>query len=401
MRCSLSQDAWAQIPAGCRVHMPVSSPTSSAFPKTHQWVGFPLDPLRDFRAVGVRDRRHSLRSGLLVCSPPRSLLPLRPQRRRAAVTSTPSKTRTVTGTCIGYASRPNQAIDGRGLSPPNFNLVGRSRVCLPLNTSASPDALPDGVSPVRLQAEAPYQPCPARNTSAVKLRFAYPRSSHSLTWPSSPVHPPAYSLAFSASPPRSTSATTSTHGSFAPKGLCCPFPPCYYARSASLDRSPDFPGTWSYRGSSPDNLVWALSRLSLLWLPVCLRLPSCTHAGRPLACLRPITSARASAIAQSRVLGISIPTVSSERPLGLLVDGSDDAISSLPLRPPKLFAPWTDRPRCTRIGPPGLLHPSLLPTGSPPPGVGYHYGAELGNLRRRVLPRKTGNVTGCTGTGSR
>lgn len=80
------------------------------------------------------------------------------------------------------------------------------------------------------------------------------------------------------------------------------------------------------------------------------------------------------------------PTVSFERPLGLLVDGSDDAISSLPLRPPKLLAPWTDRPRCTRIGPPGLLHPSLLPTGSPPPGVGYHYGAELGNLRRRVLP---------------
>lgn len=38
-----------------------------------------------------RDRRHSLRSGLLVCSPPRSLLPLRPQRRRAAVTSTPEQ----------------------------------------------------------------------------------------------------------------------------------------------------------------------------------------------------------------------------------------------------------------------------------------------------------------------
>src|SRR6516162_9365252 len=30
---SLSQDAWAMIPAGRRVHLPVSSPTSSAFPK--------------------------------------------------------------------------------------------------------------------------------------------------------------------------------------------------------------------------------------------------------------------------------------------------------------------------------------------------------------------------------
>jgi hypothetical protein len=38
---SLSQDAWAQIPAGRRVLSPVSSPTSSAFPKSRQWVGFP------------------------------------------------------------------------------------------------------------------------------------------------------------------------------------------------------------------------------------------------------------------------------------------------------------------------------------------------------------------------
>jgi hypothetical protein len=38
---SLSQDAWAQIPSGRRVHLPVSSPTSSAFPKSRQWVGFP------------------------------------------------------------------------------------------------------------------------------------------------------------------------------------------------------------------------------------------------------------------------------------------------------------------------------------------------------------------------
>ena len=38
---SLSQDAWARIPAGRRVHLPVSSPTSSAFPKSCRWVGFP------------------------------------------------------------------------------------------------------------------------------------------------------------------------------------------------------------------------------------------------------------------------------------------------------------------------------------------------------------------------
>jgi hypothetical protein len=29
------------IPSGCRVHLPVTSPTSSAFPKSSLWVGFP------------------------------------------------------------------------------------------------------------------------------------------------------------------------------------------------------------------------------------------------------------------------------------------------------------------------------------------------------------------------
>ena len=37
----LSQDAWAMIPGGRQVRMPVSSPTSSAFPKSRPWVGFP------------------------------------------------------------------------------------------------------------------------------------------------------------------------------------------------------------------------------------------------------------------------------------------------------------------------------------------------------------------------
>jgi hypothetical protein len=29
------------IPSGCRVHLPVASPTSAAFPKSLAWVGFP------------------------------------------------------------------------------------------------------------------------------------------------------------------------------------------------------------------------------------------------------------------------------------------------------------------------------------------------------------------------
>ena len=39
-----------------------------------------ISPQRDFMRRVFRDRRYSLRSGLLVCSPPRSPLPLRPKR---------------------------------------------------------------------------------------------------------------------------------------------------------------------------------------------------------------------------------------------------------------------------------------------------------------------------------
>jgi hypothetical protein len=35
------------IPPGCRVHLPVSSPASSAFPKSRQWVGLPGSPRKE------------------------------------------------------------------------------------------------------------------------------------------------------------------------------------------------------------------------------------------------------------------------------------------------------------------------------------------------------------------
>ena len=42
------------------------------------------------------------------------------------------------------------------------------------------------------------------------------------------------------------------------------------------------------------------------------------------------------------------------------------------------------------IWPPGLVHPSLPPRQSPAPGVGYNYGAELGNCAGGSFPRKNG-----------
>jgi hypothetical protein len=54
-RCSasLSQDAWAQIPAGRRVHMPVSSPRRRPSPNPANGSASRIDPLRDFTAAGV------------------------------------------------------------------------------------------------------------------------------------------------------------------------------------------------------------------------------------------------------------------------------------------------------------------------------------------------------------
>jgi hypothetical protein len=66
------------IPSGDRVHMPVTSPTSSAFPISIQLGRLPrIFPPRDFMRDWFRDRHYSLRSGLLFCLPPRSPLPLR------------------------------------------------------------------------------------------------------------------------------------------------------------------------------------------------------------------------------------------------------------------------------------------------------------------------------------
>jgi len=87
------------------VHMPVPSPTSSAFPKSRPWVGFPESPRKETSCGLFRDRRYSLRSGLLVCSPPRSPLPVLLQGAGQPWLFHASRPRIVTVACIGHASR--------------------------------------------------------------------------------------------------------------------------------------------------------------------------------------------------------------------------------------------------------------------------------------------------------
>jgi hypothetical protein len=74
---SLSLDAGSHAPAVHHVLSPVSSMMSSAFP-TRGWVGFPrMSTNNDFSWEVLEVADIPLRSGLQVCSPPRSFLPLR------------------------------------------------------------------------------------------------------------------------------------------------------------------------------------------------------------------------------------------------------------------------------------------------------------------------------------
>lgn len=115
----LSPRAWTPIPAALEVHLPVSSLEASAFP--------PLGRVGAQRLIHALRLRHGptfgsavipLCSGPRFCSPPRSLLPLdNPAVQGSRDLLRPSRTRFVTSSCIGYASRLNRVIAGRGLSP--------------------------------------------------------------------------------------------------------------------------------------------------------------------------------------------------------------------------------------------------------------------------------------------
>ena len=60
--------------------------------------------------------------------------------------------------------------------------------------------------------------------------------------------------------PQALCTTISAHGSLAPPGLCCPCHPCYYDPIRQSRRLPQISQMhWLYRGSLPDDLVWAAS----------------------------------------------------------------------------------------------------------------------------------------------
>ncbi len=138
------------------------------------------------------------------------------------------------------------------------------------HVSSAPPKIPYvGFSPVRLQAEARlHQPGPARRTTEVKRQVRIPSGA---PWfgmafvacgPSCALPP-----ALSAGPPRATTATTSTHGPFAPEGLCCPFPPRYCDPIRQSQPHPlTSQGHWLYRRPCPTTWSGLPPRPSPLWV---------------------------------------------------------------------------------------------------------------------------------------
>src|SRR5262249_5596849 len=131
------------IPSGCRVPLPVSSPASSAFPKSRLWVGFPESPRKETSCGGCFEigAIPYVQASWFARHP---CLPYRCAEKAAGQPGLfhPSKSRIVPGACIGDGSRLIQGTDGGRLSPPTLAaLSAATRDSHPQSTSAFHGAL--------------------------------------------------------------------------------------------------------------------------------------------------------------------------------------------------------------------------------------------------------------------
>src|SRR5712692_9749088 len=115
------------IPSGCRVHLPVTSPTSSAFPKSSPWVGFPNRSAKRLRAAGVSGSSPFLTfrpPGLLVTQVSPTAAPKRPLGSRDF--STRANHASLPMHASGTLAVRIRQLTAVGLSPPKTcSLVGR------------------------------------------------------------------------------------------------------------------------------------------------------------------------------------------------------------------------------------------------------------------------------------
>jgi hypothetical protein len=185
--------------------------------------------------------------------------------------------------------------------------------------------------------------------------------------------------------------TTTAHGSLAPNGLCCPIPLRYSDPIRQSRRLPRLSqDRWLYRGSLPDDLVWAVLET----------FPALGHHSF-FACRHPYAERRS-----------EVPQ-SSLTPKGLPPQNTESA-PLLPFTPASVKALLTTL-QCSLYAtarqvacPPGLVRPgaSLRPPRtctselargrSPGPRVGYHYTALLGENCDRTFTGWSAAFTGCT-----
>ena len=110
--------------------MPVSSSTSSAFPRTLSRSASRFSPSKRFHDGSLFETAAiPLCSGPQLCSPPRSSLPLRSNVAEQPRLLRPSTTCVVTSACIGYANHLPRQLVVWGLTPHKIHsLVGCSSV---------------------------------------------------------------------------------------------------------------------------------------------------------------------------------------------------------------------------------------------------------------------------------
>src|SRR5215472_10440377 len=108
--------------------MPVSSSTSSAFPRTLSRSASRFSPSKRFHDGSLFETAAiPLCSGPQLCSPPRSSLPLRSNVAEQPRLLRPSTTCVVTSACIGYANHLPRQLVVWGLTPHKIHsLVGCS-----------------------------------------------------------------------------------------------------------------------------------------------------------------------------------------------------------------------------------------------------------------------------------
>ncbi len=115
------------IPSGCRVHLPVTSPTASAFPKSSPWVGFPNRSAKRLRAAGFSRPSPFLTfrpPGLLATQVSPTAAPQRPQGSRDF--STRANHTSLPMHASGMLAVRIRQLTAVGLSPPKTcSLVGR------------------------------------------------------------------------------------------------------------------------------------------------------------------------------------------------------------------------------------------------------------------------------------